>query len=101
MQLTGTNHPSGLILFEVACFQVTAFGSVDELRLKKDGFSVWMSGSGRRPADNNRTQQQAFAGTKVSQTTRVPALNRGIDDQGRPLVARARWNHPVPFRTRK
>ena len=57
-------------------------------------------GAGNEPDDKNRTQQ-AFAGTKVSQTTRVPALNRGIDDQGRPLVARARWNHPVPFRTRK
>ena len=66
MQLTGTNHPSGLILFEVACFQVTAFGSVDELRLKKDGFSVWMSESGRvvgaRVPASVKDKNTAFAG---------------------------------------
>ena len=114
MQLTGTNHPSGLILFEVACFQVTAFGSVDELRLKK-GWILRVDVRERAMAlvseDCRLTivvcqvkkgpltseTQQAFAGAKAVQTTRDPALM----EQGRPLVARARWNHPVPFRTRK
>jgi hypothetical protein len=46
-----------LILFEVACFQVTAFGSVDELRLKKRLYSpCGCQGAGNGPADMNRTQ---------------------------------------------
>ena len=50
MQLTGTNHPSGLIPFGVACSKRPRYGSVDELRFvfKRMEFSVRMSGSGMR-----------------------------------------------------
>ncbi len=54
-----------------------------------------MSESGRRdPTDQSNLTDPTDLKKKA---TREPALL----EKSRPLVTRAQWNHPVPFRTRK